>query len=277
MSMTIMCALAATGTSARAQRAPDLATLDRGDGITRIGLDMGLVVLDAPGYDAALRLDLFGQYVSLSGLGFYGSVPVSMAFGDDDNDATALGNIDVGGLYVLETTDISWVFRLGIALPTADDDPEGFAANFFAIWPRFTDLAQTVPDATYVRFGFSPLIHMHNVFLRADLGFDLAVNDGDAFEADSLFRLNIGGGVDLGPVALGVESVNLASLDDFDDDDVDDEERFLHVLAVTLRFMGESLQPFVAVGAPLDDFVREDPPEGLGVNLFVAAGIQVAF
>ncbi len=255
----------------RAQRAPDLATLDRGDGISRVGLDTGLTLLDVPGYDAALRLEPFGQYVTRSGFGFYGALPIALSFGDGDADTAALGNVDVGALYVIDAPTVSWVFRGGVALPTADDDLPGFLANFYATWPRLTDLALTIPDAVYVRLAFSPLIHVDNFYLRADIGFDLAARDGDVAEADSMVRLNIGGGFDLGPIALGLELANLATFDDFDDGDPDDDENFLHVAAFTLRFMGEALQPFVAVGAPVDDFVRDN------VNLFIAAGIQAAF
>ena len=61
-------------------------------------------------------------------------------------------------------------------------------------------------------------------------------------------------------VALSLELANSVSF-------FDDNEDFLDVLSLTARFMGERLQPYIAVGAPLDD-TRDD------ISLFIAGGIQ---
>jgi hypothetical protein len=261
--------------SAHAQRMPDMATLDRGDGITRLGLDFGAAFVDddlgeATGADAALRFELFGQYVSRQGLGFYGALPISHLLSDVE-DETALGNLEVGGLYVIESPAVSFVFRGGLALPTADDEA-GVFANFLGVWSRLTDLALVVPDTTYVRLSFSPLYHAGGVFLRADIGLDLAVQSGDEalLEPENLFRLNVGGGVDLGTVALMAELVNIASTETLGDDDGDDED-FAHTFAVTARFMGGSLQPSLTFAIPIDDFGRDV------IDFILGAGLQVAF
>ncbi len=263
--------------SARAQqRMPDMATLDRGDGITRLGLDFGAVFTDDDivGIDAALRFDVFGQFVAHSGLGLYGSLPISVLVAEGDNDS-ALGNLEVGGLYVIDSPTMSFVFRGGVALPTAaDDDPGEIVANLVSTWARLTDLAQAIPDTTYVRLAFSPLYHDGGLFLRADLGVDLEVReDDDAIavglgdDPENLYRLNVGGGVDLGTVAIMAELVNLASSSSFDDGD---EEDFVHTFAVSARFMGESLQPYFTVGLPVDEFSRDV------VDFFLGAGLQIA-
>ena len=266
---------------ALAQRAPDLATLDRGDGITKFGLDLGLTFLDRQPppvpYDLALRFELHGQLVLSSGLGFYGAVPMSASFGDDDDppgdqDDFAFGNADLGALYVLSGPSVSWVFRGGVGLPTADDDLDGILTNFNAVWPRLTDLALATSDAVYVRLSFSPLVHVNNLFLRADIGFDLGIDRDDlpGDQADDLLRLNIAAGIDLGAVALAAELVNLISFDNFEAfDDGDDD--FLHTLAFSARFITETLEPFLAVGLPLDTFARDR------VTLFISGGLQVPF
>ncbi|MGE0549932.1 MAG: hypothetical protein AB7O24_01670 [Kofleriaceae bacterium] len=255
--------------SVHAQRAPDLATLDRGDGITRIGLDMGLTLLDSPLYSAALRLEPYGQYVTSSGFGIYGAIPIARTFGGGEapepEDTFALGNLEIGGLYVIESDPrISWVFRGGLVVPTSSDGRDELFTNFYATWPRFTDLALVVPDAFYVRLSVSPLIHINKLFVRADLGID--IGSDDAGFADELLRINVGGGYDFGLVALGLELVNTYSFDAFDSD-----ENAEHVVAGTVRFMGEALQPFLAIGTPLDDAPREE------VSLFFAGGIQAVF
>ncbi|MBA3820061.1 MAG: hypothetical protein H0X17_14295 [Deltaproteobacteria bacterium] len=254
---------------AHAQRAPDMATLDRGDGISKFGIDLGLTALDSPFYSAALRLDIYGQYVTDSGFGFYGSVPISRSFGGADDptapqNATAFGNLELGLLFVVTNSPtVSWVFRGGIALPTADDDGDGALTNFFATWPRLTDLALTEPRSLNGRFSFSPLIHLNRTFLRFDLGLDIGSNDDTL--ADELLRINVGAGYDFGVVALSLELANIAALDDFGED-----EAFLHTLAFTVRFMGEQLQPFLSFGVPLDDSIRDQ------VSFFVAGGLVIA-
>ena len=261
--------------SARAQqRMPDMATLDRGDGITRLGLDFGAVFTDDDivGIDAALRFDVFGQFVAYSGLGLYGSLPISVLVAEGDNDS-ALGNLEVGGLYVIDSPTMSFVFRGGVALPTsADDDIEEILANLLGTWSRLTDVAQAVPNATYVRLAFSPVYHDGGLFLRADVGVDLEVKEhentiavapGD--DPDNLVRVNVGGGIDLGTVAVMAELVNLASSSSYESDD-----DLIHTFAVSARFMGQSLQPYFTFGLPLDDSSRQL------IDFFVGAGLQIA-
>lgn len=267
MRITIISICLLLASAAHAQRAPDMATLDRGDGISKIGIDVGLSSIDTPFYDAALRLELNGQYVLHSGLGFYGALPVTKSFGDAPEPMPqptfALGNLELGGLYtVTQSPRLSYVFRLGLALPTASDDGDGIATNFFGTMPRLTDLALTVPNAYYLRLGFSPLIYVDKLFFRFDLGFDLG-SDDDNF-ADELVRINLGGGYDFGTVALSLELANIYDLDDYDDNN-----DWVHTLALTFRFMLEKYQPFVSLGAPVDD-VRDAVP------FFIAAGFQVA-
>ena len=260
-------AVAALTQPALAQRSPDTATMDRGDGLTRLGLDFGLAFLESPPYDVALRVEPYGQYVSNSGLGFYGALPIAKSFGDGEapepEPALTIGNLELGGLYVTSGETLSWVLRGGLALPTAGDDLDAVATNFLATVPRLTDLALAEPDALYVRLAVSPLIHVDKLFLRADLGFDLGIDTGDFNDADNYLRFNLGGGVDLGVVALGLELINVLRFDE-----VDDNEQTFHTLAFTIRFMGERLQPVLAIGTPLDEAPRDQ------ANLFVTLGIQ---
>ena len=263
----ILLVLLVGASTAYAQRAPDLATLDRGDGITKLGIDLGFSSLEKPAspYSSALRLELWGQYLTNSGLGFYGAVPLSLSFGGDGppdpDNATSISDLDLGLLYVMSGHTLSWVFRGGVALPTATDGLDPALTRYFATAPRLTDLA-LVSDQWYVRLAISPLIHADKLFLRADIGFDINA-DSDNYH---FLRLNVGGGVDLGVVALSLELVNTAAFGDFTG-----EEDFFHALALTTRFMGEQLQPFLSVGLPIDDYRRD------AINFWIAGGLQVAF
>jgi hypothetical protein len=253
--------------NAFAQRAPDMATLDRGDGITKLGFDLGFSSLEDPPYDAALRFEMWGQYVTNSGIGIYGALPISRSIGGegpplpDRENRTSLGNADLGLLYVITGDSLSWVFRGGVLLPTSTSGADEAATRYLASGPRLTDLAMASSD-WHLRLSVSPLIHIDKLFLRADIGFDLDVGD----EEDHFLRLNIGGGIDLGAVALSLELVNSASFGDRGG-----EEDFFHALAFTVRFMGEQLQPFISIGAPIDDYRRDV------IKLFIVGGLQVAF
>ena len=270
MRLVSICALLIGFAShAFAQRAPDMATLDRGDGLTKLGFDLGFSSLEPPPYDAALRFELYGQFVSNSGLGFYAALPIARSFGGEGQPSppeaenrTSLYSADVGGLYVLSGDSLSWVFRLGVILPTATDGFDPALTRYFAAGPRLTDLAMASQD-WHVRLSVSPLVHVSNVFLRADVGFDLDIGDEDYH----YLRLNLGGGVDLGVVALSLELVNSATFGDFAGNDED----FFHALAFTVRFMGEQFQPFISVGTPIDDYRRDV------IKLFIAGGLAVEF
>jgi hypothetical protein len=267
--------LALGATTAAAQRAPDTATLDRGDGITKLGVDFGLTFFDDDAlYDGALRVEPYGQYVTDSGFGFFGALPITVSFGDEandplpgdpDQDTAAIGNLDLGLLYVLDGPTLSWVFRGGVAAPTASDDLDERLTNFAGVYPRLTDVALADADATYIRLGVSPLLHQNKFFLRGDIGFDLGIDD-DGADSPELLRLNLAVGYDVGVVALSAELVNIAEIDDGNDNDED----WLHTLAFTARFMTEKLEPFLAIGLPLDDSLDF-------VDLFLSAGIQATF
>lgn len=258
-------ALAVTAGYARAQRAPDLATLDRGDGISKVGVDLGFDIIDGP-YDAALRIEPYGQYITRMGLGIYGAFPIARSFGGaggaQPDDTFAIGDLDVGLLYVYEPSPtLSWVFRGGVGLPIASDSADGVLTNFLATYPRFTDLALLAPNSFVVRAAVSPLIHADRLYLRIDLGFDAGIDDDD--NGHEMIRFNAGGGIDLGVIALGLELVNIYDLDKFAGN-----EHFAHTVAGTVRIMGKSLQPLIAVGTPLDSSARDVVP------FFASVGIQ---
>src|SRR5919198_5637632 len=79
--------VAAAAGPARAQRMPAMATLDRGDGISRVGFDFAAAILDdTPGSDdAALRFDFFFQFVGQLGIGVYGDLPIALSVSDRDD------------------------------------------------------------------------------------------------------------------------------------------------------------------------------------------------
>jgi hypothetical protein len=153
------------------------------------------------------------------------------------------------------------VLRGGLALPTSTGGIDHGLTRYYATAPRLTDIALASSD-WHVRLAVSPLIHVDRLFARADLGFDINIG-GDDYH---FLRFNVGAGYDFGVVALSLELVNTATFGDF----VRDED-FFHAFALTVRFMGEQLQPFLSFGLPIDEYRRDN------VRFFIAGGIQLAF
>lgn len=267
----VMIALAAGTVAAQPMAgSPTFATLDRQDGESKVGGAIGWTFFDdnafGPDEDvSAARFDIYGHFVAPSGLGGYGQIAFSRTF-SDANDESGIGNVEGGMLYVIRTGMHDIVLRGGITLPTADDD-EGAFANVFATWPRLTDLAMAVPETFWLRLSASPILRAGQFVFRIDGGIDFAVSS-DGEEPDPLGRLNIGGGIDTGSVAILGELVTLTSLGDDDDDLTGGDEDFLHTAAISGRFRLGALEPGVALGFPLDEDVRE------GIEFFLIASLQ---
>jgi hypothetical protein len=97
---------------------PVMATMDRVTDHNDINFSLGYVVFDDDLVDVGLRFDLGGQYLTPAGFGGYGQVPISYISGNDESD-TAIGNFELGGLYVLRVAPGSKVvLRGGLSLPT---------------------------------------------------------------------------------------------------------------------------------------------------------------
>ena len=270
----VMIALAAGTVAAQPMAgSPTFATMDRQDGESKIGGAIGWTFFDDDNFSDedinAVRFDIYGHYVAPSGIGGYGQINMSSVFTDED-DESAVGNVEGGVVYVIRTGMHDIVLRGGITLPTADDD-EGAFANIFATYPRLTDLAMAAPETFWLRLSASPILRAGQFVFRIDGGIDFAVSS-DGEEPDPLGRLNVGGGIDTGGFVVLGELVTLTSLGD-DDDAGGDEEDFIHTAAISARFRAGSLEPGVALGFPLDEDIRD----GLGIEFFLIAGLQGRF
>ena len=268
----VMIALAAGTVAAQPMAgSPTFATMDRQDGESKIGGAVGWTFFDDDAFAeqdiSAARFDIYGHYVAPSGIGGYGQIILSSIFSDED-DESAVGNVEGGVIYVIRTGMHDIVLRGGITLPTADDD-EGAFANIFATWPRLTDLALAAPETFWLRLSASPILRAGQFVFRIDGGIDFAVSS-DGEEPDPFGRLNLGGGIDTGGFAILGELVTMTSLGD-DDDATGDDEDFVHTAAISGRFRLGALEPGVALGFPLDEDIRE------GIEFFLIAGLQGRF
>lgn len=221
-------------------------TLGRQDGVSRLSIELGYVAVDGDeeAFDVTpLRVGLYGQIVDPSGMGGYGSVNIAHLSGEGDS-ATALGNLELGGVYAGTLGTIEGVGRLGIALPTAaDDDFADVLANVLSSYSRIDDIVHALPDVTWIRASGSPIIRRQGMTLRADLGVDLPVAAEDNLDPDPILHANLGGGLVAGPHQVSLELVNLFIMGD-------DEAERLHSVGASYRAELDKVAPYFGVFKP---------------------------
>ena len=83
------------------------------------------------------------------------------------------------------------------------------------------------------------------LFWRADVGLDLALKEDDNITYSPVFRINVGGGLDLRTAQLLVELVT-----DIVDDNINDEVNT--TLTIGARFPSGNLRPGVGLILPID-------------------------
>jgi len=237
------------------------ATMDRGDASTKLGLNASMTFLDSDQSTSALRFDLHGQYVHKKGFGVYGSLPITHYSADgnptgggSDFSEMALGNLEVGGIYNHKLSDkLLLTARGGVMLPTADDD-EGVWSNLANVLPRLTDLPSMYSDTTTLRASASLSGKEGQFFYRADAGFDIPVDTPEMTELDPLMRVNVGVGVNAGPLAIMGEFASVGTTGDVDDG----VDRFLHTAAITAAFTkNKQIKPTISVIVPINDDITQ--------------------
>ena len=230
----------------------DPLTMDHHTPVSTLDVDFAYVAYDEPpNVDVTVMgFAIHGQYVTRRGAGGYLSLPLSYLDTNvlgplvTDDSELAVGNFELGGLWSRYVTHhAAIVLHAGIALPTAADDGIA-AAQSLASSPRYGDLVQRVPDSTWFRFGLSPMGRVGTLFWRADVGLDLAL-DEDSSDISPVFRINVGGGIDLKSAHLLAEFVT-----NIVDDDSADETA--STFAFGARFLSGNLRPGIGVILPVD-------------------------
>lgn len=231
-------------------------TLDRMDDSSRLGFQLGVVSPDDENdVNFALRPEVYGSFLLGRSGGIYGQLPFGWLSMDGVEDEGAMQNLELGGFFLLGHAARGGVLRLGLSLPTAEDeDPVGMLANILGGQERLTDLVGALPNSTWLRLSASPLFREGNVFLRLDGGMDFKIDDDDGAEQfDLVGRMNAGIGVLAGAAAFTFELANVGNMDG----DGDFDDRWMHSLAIGARILGAPELHFGLV-LPLDDGVRGD-------------------
>jgi hypothetical protein len=245
---------------------PVFAIMDSSADPSHVAADLAMSIQD--GEDGMLmRTNLRGQFVTLDGFGGYAAIAAStLAVNESDQSDTAVGNLELGGVYQYRGSATSTVgLRVGLILPTGtdigDESVGGLWHGRSTVLVRPADFPTAVTDTTWLRVGVSPTFEERGFFARLDLGFDIPVledddelDDGD--DTDEAFgHVNVGVGYIQDRVSGTLELQNVFTMSD---PDPDLGERFFHVGAMSVRYHAGSVAPFVALSMPLDDEIRGD-------------------
>jgi hypothetical protein len=254
-------ALAQTAQTPAPQPIAPFALLDRQSGASSAGLAVDVGIWDG---GKSARAAAFGEWTSSQGLGAYVSVPVFGLYSDSEyvDDHTGLGNVEVGTEL---RADDALLFRVGVVLPTADDDVEGIA-----VATHLGDYFTAFRDLTTVRFSVSPMLRRDRFLLRLDVGLDVPVNDSDQGEGqelpDPIVRINVGAAASLAPQIWGALEISTIGTTG----DTGGGDRFITEAGLSLHAAIGQAQPYVALIVPLSDELD-------GLDLGVSAGVNAKF
>ena len=236
---------------------PAFMTLDRIDANTRVGIQLGWQTIDdvSVGDASLVRLEPFGHFVFPNRAGgLYGHVPFVHRFASNADDASAMGNLELGGFF-LPTRKSEWIVRAGIAAGTASESAARAGANLDSRFERLTDFVLVLPRTTALRLSGSTIQQWDKIFVRADLGIDTVLDKPSVpANATSVFGR---GNVAVGLRAPGVDfTLELANLVLFNGDTPSGlTGHLLHTAAISVRTPGVDQFHFGMV-FPLDNAAR---------------------
>jgi hypothetical protein len=252
---------------------PSFLLADRQDSVSRIGLDAEYLLLSNAPDITLTRFDAHAQFVNpATRFGSYVNVPIALATGSMMQDTLVLGNIEAGGLYVLEMSpNVGLALHAGLTLPTApamDDGDWLFGAAAGSMRP--SDMYQVLPKSSSMRMGISPLIRDGQFFARLDLGFDANLYlPGADDNAHPAIHADAAVGFDLGTLNASVMG-EVSTLYIFSEQDTSNNTEMSSnpsVAAVSVRGHSGSVQPYGGFVLPLEKSMRDVLDGALVVGL----------
>jgi hypothetical protein len=241
---------------------PGFVVIDRLDASSRAGVQLSYLGLagDAPDKPTLLRVLAQARYVDkATRFGGYIQVPFAYASAVGMSDSiTDLGNIEIGGIFAprLGVPGLGLVLHAGVTLPTGESGEAavvGTLENFLAL----PELYNSLPRATTIKLGVSPLVRHGIGFARLDLGLDWNIDAKDSNVGKGI-HFNAGAGLDFGPAAVMLESENLTLLDERDTSNgATSRTATLNALAFSARLSQGPVLPYIAVVIPLDKDISD--------------------
>jgi hypothetical protein len=185
------------------------------------------------------RIDVSGQMMSASGAGGYLTVGASSV-----EDEQSLGSIEAGAIYHHPTSSGDLAVRVGLILPTGQDDSADFPLHMMStLFSRPSDFLTGVPDTTSLRLAFTPSLRSGNLIARADVGLDFVIDTEGSGPDAPFLHVDVGAGYQSGKAAALVEMSTMSYLDDTD-------ERY-HVIALTGEIGAGKATPYVTLSKPI--------------------------
>lgn len=162
-----------------------------------------------------LGYTLHGQYIARSGLGAYLALP-----GVVSPEGVALGNAELGGLYVIRSGGLDVYLRGGLALEQTNIGDGGEATLFAHIVPRLADVLAAGPGQSWGRAGAGMRLNLGSIVIGGSGGVDVPL---DAEEDDDLRNgvLHLSGSIGIAGSRFGL-AVGATMLQDLDRDAEDD-------------------------------------------------------
>lgn len=245
---------------------PGFVTIDRQDAQSRVGVEASYLFYNTNNSNSVtpLRFNGYGQYVdAASGFGGYASLPISYINVSPpmgmSQSADGLGDLEVGGIWVphISTPGVGVILHAGVTLPTGSSGKntgDGAAANILVGLSRLDDYYLVIPKGVSLRLGVSPVFRSGQFFARADFAIDANMSDEDSGmtggkSADTILRVNLAAGADLGQVAVSAEVTNLY---DSSANGTMFGDSWIDTGAVAARFNSGQVQPYAAIVFPLD-------------------------
>lgn len=239
---------------------PSFVVIDQADASDAAGLQLSYFSFKNSSSDAPtlFRAAAHARFVDpATGAGAYVRLPFAFATGTATTDSvTDLGDLEVGAIFSprLGSSPVGVILRAGVTLPTGEKGTAGAvgsAANLLAL----PDVLNSLPGATTLKFGVSPVLRAGAVFARLDLGLDW-IADASNSAAGKALHFNAGVGVDVGQGSIMLESENATLVSDGVAGSSGNSIT-LDALAVSARLNAGRVAPYLAAVFPLDNDLRD--------------------
>lgn len=227
----------------------------------------GELVIAVPDEDEESLYNGFveGQYMTPGGFGGYGRIGYTSV-----DEASGLNNLELGGLYRIDSGLTSIAFRGGLVLPTGPDPEDGFDALVPLVGAavrRPSDLALGAVDVTVLRASVAPTYRSGNFVARADAGLDIVL-DSDSDDDNPLYHIDLAAGFVQDRFAGTVEFSTLGSTDS-------DADGRYHIIALGAQYDVGAVQVKATLARPfLSGTDGDDDFEVSSVALGVSAPLQ---
>ncbi len=203
-----------------------------------------------------LALDLHGQHITPSGLGGYLALPLAYASGGDESESY-LGNLELGGLYVIRGANVDAYARGGLAVETASG--EGFEVPITHLISRPADALTTGLGMSWLRLGGGVRLTSGSLVIGGSGGFDVGLDS----EADAN-TLHLTGTIGVAQPGFGF-AVGITTVQSLEDSGGDDN--FFGFQAVGDAAIGGRSRFYAALGLNFEDDTAFSLGAGVRLNM----------